>query len=251
MTLRMCEPMTSGMVAIGDSDFGSLQSAYGLAKENKGCIFNVKTAHSMLPKKQIEEQLKGCAAGSSVVWTTEIDGIRFNCIGYKYARSKKLQMFITTVGEVTCDWKPYIAKFKDSHGKTISRAIPRPKVLSVAYTLLNRVDVHNQGRQDLIRLERTWETRNCWFRNLCFGLGVIAENAWRHNHNSVASNKTQSHDEFIRKLANQLALVTTITAKDGTVIERKSNKRKENASLVVTIRSPGMVLASGSERKLR
>ena len=61
MTLRMCEPMTSGMVAIGDSDFGSLQSAYGLAKENKGCIFNVKTAHSMLPKKQIEEQLKGPA----------------------------------------------------------------------------------------------------------------------------------------------------------------------------------------------
>ena len=61
----------------------------------------------------------------------------------------------------------------------------------------------------------------------------------------------QSHDEFIRKLANQLALVTTVTAKDGTVIERKSNKRKENASLVVTIRSPGMVLASGSERKLR
>ena len=102
MTLRMCEPMTSGMVAIGDSDFGSLQSAYGLVKENKGCIFNVKTAHSMLPKKQIEEQLKECAADSSVVWTTEIDGIRFNCIGYKYARSKKLQMFLRFLEEKPC-----------------------------------------------------------------------------------------------------------------------------------------------------
>ena len=67
MTLRLCEPITLGMVAIRVSNFGSLHSAYGLAKENKGYIFNVKTAHSMLPKKQIEEQLKGCAAGSSVV----------------------------------------------------------------------------------------------------------------------------------------------------------------------------------------
>ena len=43
-------------------------------------------------------------------------------------------------------WKPYIAKFKDFQNKTISRPIDRPKVLSVAFTLLNRVDIHNQGR---------------------------------------------------------------------------------------------------------
>eukprot|EP01047_Picozoa_sp_COSAG01_P101363 COSAG01_NODE_31108_length_603_cov_3.549603_2_plen_113_part_01 len=43
-------------------------------------------------------------------------------------------------------WKPYIAKFKDFQNKTVSRPILRPKVLSVAFTLLNRVDIHNQGR---------------------------------------------------------------------------------------------------------
>jgi hypothetical protein len=146
MTLRMCENMTPGMTAIGDADFGSIHSAYGLALDGKGSILNIKTAHAFIPKAEIEEALKGTAAGTSMVWTTTIDRIRFNVIGYKYARFKKVQIFIATVGAVTSDWKPYIAKFKDFQNKTVSRPILRPKVLSVAFTLLNRVDIHNQGR---------------------------------------------------------------------------------------------------------
>jgi hypothetical protein len=117
-----------------------------LAKDGKGSILNIKTAHAFIPKAEIEEALKGTAAGTSMVWTTTIDRIRFNVIGYKYARFKKVQIFIATVGAVTSDWKPYIAKFKDFQNKTVSRPILRPKVLSVAFTLLNRVDIHNQGR---------------------------------------------------------------------------------------------------------
>jgi hypothetical protein len=111
MTLRMCENMTPGMTAIGDADFGSIHSAYGLALDGKGSILNIKTAHAFIPKAEIEEALKGTAAGTSMVWTTTIDRIRFNVIGYKYARFKKVQIFIATVGAVTSDWKPYIAKF--------------------------------------------------------------------------------------------------------------------------------------------
>ena len=108
MTLRLAENATDGMVMVGDSDFGSLPAAFGLAKKNIGCIFNVKTAYGGTPKLKAESILKGCRAGTSMVFTTEIGGIRFNFIAYKYARSKKVQFFITTVGEVVSKRYPYI-----------------------------------------------------------------------------------------------------------------------------------------------
>ena len=115
MTLRLCESAKPGMVAIGDADFGGVPHCYGLAKERRmGSVLNVKTAHAHYPKDFLERNLANCSAGSSMVLTSTVDGIRMNAIGYKYARSKKTQFFIASIGSVkTTAWKPYIAKFKD------------------------------------------------------------------------------------------------------------------------------------------
>ena len=90
----------------------------------------------------------------------------------------------------------------------MSKPIPRPDVLGVAYKLLNKVDVHNQGRQDLIRLERSWPTQNCWFRQFCFGMGAIGENA--HIMGNIVGNEKITHDTFVKRLAFQMATVKEI-----------------------------------------
>eukprot|EP01049_Picozoa_sp_SAG25_P022251 SAG25_NODE_8752_length_406_cov_0.485342_1_plen_87_part_01 len=86
----------------------------------------------------------------------------------------------------------------------------------MAYKVLNVVDVHNQGRQDLVKLERTWHTRNCWFRQLCFGIGLVTQNTWKHRQNHLQSRDT--HSEFILKLAYQLATVQTLKVDANTTL---------------------------------
>jgi hypothetical protein len=53
MTMRMCEQMPKDCIAIGDSDFGSFESAFHLRCEGKACVLNVKTAHAFLPYNDI------------------------------------------------------------------------------------------------------------------------------------------------------------------------------------------------------
>jgi hypothetical protein len=241
MTVRLCENAAPGMTVIGDSDFGSLAAAHALARRGKGCIMNVKTSHAGFPKDVLHEKLTGCAAGSYIVMTTTVDGIRFNAIGYKYARSKKAQTFICTVGAVTSGWKPYIAKFKDAQFNTVSRPVRRPNVLSRAYELLNTVDKHNHGRQDLIHVERSWLSKNCWFRLFCTGMGIVAENTHRH-HNNVLSVKQQlTHDVFLRNLSSQLVSVSELKLSNGTVLRRKERPSSPSgmSMALVSSQTPG------------
>ena len=156
-----------------------MPAAWGLATgaadgRKLGAILNVKTAHKYFPKEFLETHLTGTGAGTTLVLTATIGGVRMNAIGYKYARSKKPQFLIATVGDFDTDWKPYIARFQDAQMNTVSRPVPRPRVLSVYYAKANVVDVHNQGRQDLLHLESSWPTRNCWFRQFCTGMWIVA-----------------------------------------------------------------------------
>ena len=241
-TIRMCAPANPGMVVIGDSDFGSVPAAWYLATERKlGCILNVKTAHKHFPKDFLETNLTGTGAGTTLVLTATIGGVRMNAIGYKYARSKKAQFFIATVGDFDTAWKPYIARFKDVLMNTVSRPVPRPRVLAVYYAKANVVDVHNQGRQDLIHLESSWPTRNCWFRQLCTGMGIVAENALKEINYTKAKADRLSHDRFVRRLSHQLGTVKQLTKSDGTVLKRpgRSTSPVPNLELrVVSAASP-------------
>jgi hypothetical protein len=242
MTQRLCENAAEGMVVIGDADFGSLTAAHALALTGKGCIMNVKTSKANFPKAVLEAELEGCAAGSYMALTTTVDGIRFNAIGYKYSRSKKVQTFICTVGAVTSGYKPYIAKFKDAQFNTISRPVRRPNVLSRAYELLNVVDKHNHGRQDLIHLETSWLTQNCYFRCFCTGMGIVAENTHRNNNNGRPAKKQLTHDIFLRNLAQQMTSVSELTLSNGKVIKRPAPRSGSPVGMsmsLVQVQTPG------------
>ena len=228
-TARLCVNMKDGMVTIGDSDFGSvpaawllaagMSDAFGTDTKRIGCVLNVKTAHKHFPKEFLETHLIGVGAGTTLVLEATIGGVRMNAIGYKYARSKKPQFFVATVGDFDTNWKPYIARFTDCVGNTVSRPVPRPRVLSVYYAIANRGDVHNQGRQDLIHLESSWPTRNCWFRNFCTGMGMVVENAWRNQKNSQVDHAV-THDIFVRRLSYQLGTINQLVKSNGEIVRR-------------------------------
>ena len=67
-------------------------------------------------------------------------------------------------GSTVPDSAPYIAKFPDAFGNSISRRIPRPEIISTYFCHSNCIDVHNHLRQHLLALERHWKTPNPWLR---------------------------------------------------------------------------------------
>ena len=128
----------------------------------------------------------------------------------------------------------------------ISRPVPRPRVLSVYYALANKVDVHNQGRQDLIHLERSWPTQNCWFRNFCTGMGMVAENAYRHLRNVESGRLT--HDVFLRRLAHQLGTIKTLCKPNREIVERTRSERATSPVPSLSLRVVSPVGGAAAER---
>jgi hypothetical protein len=47
------------------------------------------------------------------------------------------------------------------------------------FTLLSRIDTHNQARQYHLALEKKWVTQDCWFRVFTTLLGMTVTDAWR------------------------------------------------------------------------
>ena len=50
-----------------------------------GCV---KTCHKQYPKAEIERRLEGKPAGSKVVATATVDGVKLIAVGYKYKNRK-------------------------------------------------------------------------------------------------------------------------------------------------------------------
>ena len=49
--------------------------------------------------------------------------------------------------------KPYIAKWPDEHGNIRQRPVPRPEIVGNYFGVCNKIDTHNQLRQNELALE--------------------------------------------------------------------------------------------------
>ena len=164
---------------IGDSWFGSVKAAVAQGKAGFECIFQVKTNHSLFPKKHIEDLLKGAPGGVSVVLQSEVEGIHLLAIGYKY-NTKSTLFFVCTGGAgSTAPGQPYEMKWSDDHGNIHVRNVQRPAVLSKFFKYINGVDIHNHLRQSCLKLEKKWITMDCWFRLTTTLLGMSVVDTFR------------------------------------------------------------------------
>jgi hypothetical protein len=53
---------------------------------------------------------------------------------------------------------PYIAKWPDQYGNVKQRSVPCPDIVGKYFSVANKIDTHNQIRQNELALEQLWLT---------------------------------------------------------------------------------------------
>ena len=151
------------MCVIVDSGFGCVSLVVKGALLGLCFICSVTPAHKRFPKDALYEILKDAPSSKWCLCEALIDGVWVVCAVYKY-NSKRVLFFCWPKGAAECaPGEPYIASFVDHAGNRAERPVERLSMLSSYFSYSNIVDVRNQQRQDLLDIEYTWVTTNCWF----------------------------------------------------------------------------------------
>ena len=151
----------------GDAWFGSVASCVAVWKElSVDSTFVVKQNDGLFPKRPLMAVMKARhgsrPAGHWVVMTSEISGVKLLAIAFAWSQ-KSTAFFISTVGTTAPALQSYASNFEDEYGNTCTKFIRRPEIVDFIYRFLPVIDNHNKSRQHLLKLEKKWPTRDCWF----------------------------------------------------------------------------------------
>ena len=135
--------------------------------------------------------------------TTPVKKVDLYAVGYKYSKGQ-IMVFISTKGAgLTTEGAPYHAKYTDLHQNRLEREIFRPALISEYFQDANMVDMHNHARQGELGLERSWTTRDCWFRLACTFIGMNLTDTWKA-YKYHFSDETLKVRTFADRMAKQL-----------------------------------------------
>ena len=119
----------------GDSWFGSVKAAADIASKGMHSIFQVKTSHSLYPKKFIEDTLADAPGGVHIVLRGKHpNGTTLYALGYKYSSKKALCFIMTDGAGSTIPGTPYEMKFTDDFGN-VGKSIVLYKM--IVYVITN------------------------------------------------------------------------------------------------------------------
>ena len=107
----------------------------------------------------------------------------------------------STLGE------PYVAKWPDKYGNIKQRPVPRPDIVGKYYRVSNKIDTHNQLRQNELALEQLWRTFDPWFRLDTTLIGMTVTDAFqlaRYAASDEAGIKNMNIREFALRTAYDL-----------------------------------------------
>eukprot|EP00873_Tetraselmis_striata_P019892 jgi/Tetstr1/440156/TSEL_028512.t1 len=108
-----------------------------------------------------------------------VDGVDLMAVGYKY-NMRKVLFFVATAGAGALeDGNPYIQRWADDFGNTVTRSIPRLSVLSNYFERSPGVDNHNQSRRHDLALEEARNAHDCWFRLATTLCGIVTTDCWK------------------------------------------------------------------------
>ena len=186
----------------GDSWFGSVKTCVAIGKVEHHAFMMVKTAHARSPKNWLEEKMKDYPGGTWIVLEgTAEKGVPLMAIGYKYNKKKVLTFVGTRGAGSTNQGEPYEARFPDKYGNVCVRHVARPSIVSHYFNYSNCVDVHNQGRQFDLALEKKWVTMNPYFRLWVTILGMTVVDTWKVTR---LIKKTSRKPQTLLQFVNQL-----------------------------------------------
>ena len=179
----------------GDSWFGSVLSAVEVMTRLKvHSTWVIKQNTDFFPMLALRSVLEArCGerpAGHWVVFKTKIEDVKLAAIAYAWSHSS-VSYFVTTCGSTAPAAKAYETHYDDEFGVVQTKKIPRPNVLDWVYDYLPLIDEHNKQRQSLLRLEKKWPTKNCWFClvTTLLGMSVVDMHRVYLNHDKAKYSK--------------------------------------------------------------
>ena len=143
----------------GDAYFGSVRTAVAVNKQfNVHFLGVVKQYSANYPKEDIVSALEGKPAGTKIVLTTTVRGVRLVAIGYNQKKNDTVCLLMTEGAASTMDdpRRPRVQKFLDKYRNVCVRRVNRPKALNEYYRYCGLIDDHNRLRQGYLQLEKKW-----------------------------------------------------------------------------------------------
>jgi hypothetical protein len=229
------------VVAICDPGFGGVEMVVEGAKRGICFISHIKINNALFPQSELESQLQGHPAGSSLIMETIIEGVTVLAIGYKF-NSKKTLFFCAPkgAGATTDEGEPYVTKWPDEKGNVLHRNVLRLVLVARYYLHSNLVDRHNHLRQGELALEKKWHTDDPWFRLFCTLLGMTTIDTMLAARAEVVESspfKRMSTRDFTRRLVEALVM-NTVDGELSRPLSHAEKKRKAAAAAVAEAPGP-------------
>ena len=102
---------------------------------------------------------------------------------------------------------PYKAKWPDEFGNVKTRNVDRPEIIGQYFKVSNKIDVHNQIRQNELALEQLWVSQDGWFRIITTFLGMTVTDAYllaKHCSARKAGFQSMTVKQFALRVAHDL-----------------------------------------------
>ena len=234
-TLRLIEPwFNKGRHVVGDSWFGSVQTAVELWK--KGCWFTgmIKNAHREFPKNYIQklEFTDNSRWGDTVTLTARKDGCAVIAHGWNEPGkpNKPRKALVSTCG-VTTDADPSKRKRSILNPETAEMEdrileVPQTHLIHEYFSGAAGIDVFNHQRQGGLHLEGL-HTKDCWFRVFESMLGTIEVNSFNAYRYFEAGKDNVEHARFTEELAMQLTGLDRTEQREQVAQSAAKRQKKE------------------------
>ena len=221
-------------IIVGDSAFSSVTTLQEL--HNRGLYYMgvVKTAHSGYPKKHLEQWGAGNWGNTGVPSRGSFKLLKspYQVQGHKYEmmavgwKDRKLKTIIANTG-TTLFGTPSKRKrhrvvkdveTKERHTETYTIEVPRPRVVESMFDAFNAVDVHDQYRQGILKMETNWHTLDPFKRILATVEGMIYTDAYlaykyEVTNSPYATDIACDFNDFLDKLCKSMIFNNMIDSK--------------------------------------
>ena len=159
----------------GDAWFGSVGTSIEVIKKfNVHSTWIIKNNTYLYPMQALHSILHARfpkPVGHWVVLKSMVQGVQLLACAYAWSHSR-ISYFMTTTGNTNPSKQTYRRQFEDEFGCVNFKDIPRPVFADMLYDFLPLIDEHNKQRQSILNLEKSWPTRNVWFRLLTTIVGM-------------------------------------------------------------------------------
>jgi hypothetical protein len=218
---RLMEPLAgTGVILHGDSWFASLNTLQKLRQMGIYFVGLIKTVHSGIPVKWLRGQFTAASARGNTRTVHLGDGLNrifahaWNEPGWKGGKppKKAQKVWIANCysGATVGPWvkeRTYLGAGGLVQQGHIS--VPQTLIISEYFRAANGIDIHNQYRQGILALERTWKTKSWELRLLQTVMGMTLVNGY------LAFKYITERNITLREFANGVALTMCAKEEEG------------------------------------